>query len=133
MPGLFSALALAATMRAFARLPVMRRREFITVIGGAAVAWPFAAHAEQAGKLPIIGIIGASTAEHFRPFRGQAMSAMAPLATVLPKKGGLSLRGNMPCSVGLTHGNRRTAPIASARPAGSHPDCRAVLIQIVAL
>jgi putative tryptophan/tyrosine transport system substrate-binding protein len=35
----------------------MRRREFITVFGGAAVAWPFAVRAERAGKLPVIGLI----------------------------------------------------------------------------
>jgi len=59
----------------------MRRREFITLFGSAAISWPLAAQAQQAGKLPTIGFLGAD-ASAFIPWTAAFVQRLGELGWI---------------------------------------------------
>jgi hypothetical protein len=85
----------------------VKRREFMTLLGGGAAAWPLAARAEQA-TLPVIGLLTPQSHESATPFleafrRGLAESGLVEGQTsssniVSQKAGSIGLRKWPPIS-----------------------------------
>jgi putative ABC transport system substrate-binding protein len=63
----------------------MKRREFITLLGGAAVAWPLAVRAQQADKMRRIGVIlpAAANDAEFQTWVGAFLQALAQLGWII--------------------------------------------------
>jgi putative tryptophan/tyrosine transport system substrate-binding protein len=59
----------------------MRRREFITLLGGAAAAWPLVARAQQP-KLPTIGFLGTTSAAAWSPWTAALIQRLRELGWI---------------------------------------------------
>jgi putative ABC transport system substrate-binding protein len=69
----------------------MRRREFISLVGGA-TAWPFAAQAQQAAA-PIVGILGFGSLEAVRASFSHAQRRLAEIGYIEGRNLTLEYRG----------------------------------------
>ena len=59
----------------------MRRREFITLLGGT-IVWPLTAHAQQTSKLPVVGYLAAQSEAADRPRRAAFAQRLTELGWV---------------------------------------------------
>ena len=60
----------------------MKRREFITLIGGTAAAWPLAARAQQPARLPTIGFLGSGTISAWSPWTAAFVQRLRELGWI---------------------------------------------------
>jgi putative tryptophan/tyrosine transport system substrate-binding protein len=58
------------------------RRKFLTALGGAAAAWPLAARAQQAGKVPTMGLLGANNAAAQSPWTAAFLQRLRELGWI---------------------------------------------------
>jgi ABC-type uncharacterized transport system substrate-binding protein len=78
----------------------MRRREFMTLLGGAVVAWPFAASGQS--NIPIVGFINGSSATAYAPYVQALMSYGSSLSEMWRQMGvyaGKVLKGANPAEL----------------------------------
>jgi putative ABC transport system substrate-binding protein len=69
----------------------MKRRAFLTLLSGAAAAWPLATSAQQAGKLPTIGFVG-SNASGWGPWTAAFVARLHDLGWIEGRTVGIEYR-----------------------------------------
>ena len=70
----------------------IERRKFLATLGGAAVAWPLAARAQQPAKLPIVGFLG-SNASAWSPWTAAFVQRLRELGWIEGRTVAIEYRG----------------------------------------
>jgi putative ABC transport system substrate-binding protein len=60
----------------------MKRRQFITLLGGAAAAWPLGAYAQHTGKMPVIGFLGTTSASGWAAWTASFVQRLGELGWI---------------------------------------------------
>ena len=96
----------------------MRRREFITLLGGAAAAWPLAARAQPPERMRRIGVLLAATADdtEFQARVGAFLQALALLGSTIGRNVRIDTRWAT-----ANAGNSQTRGGIDRDRAGRHP------------
>jgi putative ABC transport system substrate-binding protein len=70
----------------------MKRREFITLLGGAAVAWPVVVRGQQVGRLPTVGFLGTATPSAWGPWTAAFTQRLRELGWIEGRTIGIEVR-----------------------------------------